>query len=345
MGRHLHSGATLTPADFIPMTPAAHLPHSPSKWPFSEVARRLRRTVRDNIRRGRFILQLRAAGFYAIRAHRTRPSPAVEARKRSARMASHHHPWTMLRRFLMGSLEITRIDSSSSIERKSLPFLPSCGRAIFQPSLVPGPRATRRRVKFPPCRVRSAESPQPRFSSGSNVNAELILYGRHGTRMLPSPSRTAPHAARRRSFFSLPYRFGPCPMAKYELPAVAISAYGTDGRAAELKLAAALNTGATLARIRRIRATPAAAGARTWLKSGPASPDSPLSENVTRCRIVAAGFPARRGVGLGGRIPGAKRLIQSARRCCPALLEHSACDWRRDPDKTPSWATRLTQAF
>ena len=70
-----------------------------------------------------------------------------------------------------------------------------------------------------------------------NVNAELIVYGATE----PGAKVTlGGHEIKLRPDGTFSYRFA-LPDGKYELPAIAISADGTDGRSAELKFARETN--------------------------------------------------------------------------------------------------------
>ena len=81
---------------------------------------------------------------------------------------------------------------------------------------------------FPAFRVRSAAWNRPK-GFWFNVNAELIIYGATE----PDAKVTlGGHEIKLRSDGSFSYRFA-LPDGKYDLPAVAVSADGTDARAAE----------------------------------------------------------------------------------------------------------------
>jgi hypothetical protein len=116
-----------------------------------------------------------------------------------------------MRRVWMGSLEITEL-----IRRRLAHEISSLGSSQFG--------------------VSSLSSP---FGGGAaqakgfwfNVNAELIIYGATE----PDAKVTlGGHEIKLRPDGSFSYRFA-LPDGKYDMPAVAVSSDGTDGRAAELK--------------------------------------------------------------------------------------------------------------
>jgi len=117
------------------------------------------------------------------------------------------------RRVWMGSLEITEL-----IRRRLMPDVTS-------PVTAFGPAA--------PTSPTSPFGGGPEKSQGFwfNVNAELVIYGATE----PDAKVTlGGQAIKLRSDGTFSFRFA-LPDGKYDLPAVAISADGTDGRAAELK--------------------------------------------------------------------------------------------------------------
>ena len=117
-----------------------------------------------------------------------------------------------VRRVWMGSLEITEL-----IRRRLAHEISSLGR-LASPA-------------FP---VRSAASDQPK-GFWFNVNAELIIYGATE----PTAKVTlGGHEIKLRPDGSFSYRFA-LPDGKYDLPAVAVSADGTEARAADLKFSRA----------------------------------------------------------------------------------------------------------
>jgi hypothetical protein len=120
----------------------------------------------------------------------------------------------------MGSLEITEL-----IRRRLEQNVTSPVTAFGAPGF-PGPSA-----------ISSVTSPvggagaAPAKGFWFNVNAELIIYGATE----PDAKVTlGGHEIKLRSDGTFSFRFS-LPDGKYDLPAVAVSADGTDGRAAELK--------------------------------------------------------------------------------------------------------------
>jgi hypothetical protein len=127
------------------------------------------------------------------------------------------------RRIWMGSLEITEL-----IRRR----LESEVTSPMVPFGVPGPSGASL-----PSGISSVTSPfggqvvERAKSFWFNVNAELIIYGATE----PDAKVTlGGHQIKLRSDGTFSFRFA-LPDGKYDLPAVAVSADGTDGRAAELK--------------------------------------------------------------------------------------------------------------
>jgi uncharacterized protein len=111
----------------------------------------------------------------------------------------------------MGSLEITEL-----IRRRLAHEISSLGVSSFG--------------GLQPCPVRSAAWKR-RKGFWFNVNAELIIYGATE----PDAKVTlGGHEIKLRSDGTFSFRFA-LPDGKYDLPAVAVSADGTDARAADLK--------------------------------------------------------------------------------------------------------------
>jgi hypothetical protein len=127
-----------------------------------------------------------------------------------------------VRRVWLGSLEITELLRRKLLAQVSSAGLPAGG-------VPPGEQP------LPPGAVASISSPYggaPREKGfWFNVNAELVLYG------ATEPDATVTIGGRRirlRRDGSFSYRFA-LPDGRYELPALAVSVDGTDGRCATLR--------------------------------------------------------------------------------------------------------------
>jgi len=182
--------------------------------------------VRDNIPLARAIEELRRAGHpdlprfaHSIHSPITVPGPTrhwtPEQEKALAKIISIDET----RRVWMGSLEITEL-IRRRLAHEGNTTSPVTAYGISSPGISSSPTSP-------------FGGPNLSASKGFwfNVNAELIIYGATE----PDAKVTlGGHEIKLRSDGTFSFRFA-LPDGKYDLPAVAVSADGTDGRAAELK--------------------------------------------------------------------------------------------------------------
>ncbi|HEY3761124.1 MAG TPA: DUF4912 domain-containing protein [Verrucomicrobiae bacterium] len=201
------SGLTVTPPDAVSNEEEFEMATIPFDFPFMRLMELVKAAVRENYPLAQAVEELRRSG------HPDLP-----------RVAGNGIPWTPqqekalskivtidpMRRVWMGSMEITELIRRRLAQEISSMGISSFGVSSF--SSPPGGVEKRKGFWF-------------------NVNAELIIYGATE----PDAKVTlAGHEIKLRPDGSFSYRFS-LPDGKYELPAVAVSADGTDGRAAELK--------------------------------------------------------------------------------------------------------------
>ena len=250
------SSGTLTPPDAAAPESEADYATIPFEFPFAKLMQIVEEAVRDNVPLTHAIEDLRRHGhpdlprFSSSGLSSVAPSPSAANHSAAptggaglaagASPAPHAGPaqtrvWTPeqeralakiisideTRRVWMGSLEITEL-----IRRRLAHDVTSPVAGFNTPQ------------SFVPSGISSASSPsgQPPGTDKPksfwfNVNAELIIYGATE----PNARVTlGGHEIKLRSDGTFSFRFA-LPDGKYDLPAVAISADGTDGRAAELK--------------------------------------------------------------------------------------------------------------
>jgi hypothetical protein len=252
------SAATLTPPDAVSKDTTAEFGTMPFEVPMEKLVSLVKEAVQENAPLARELQELRADGhpdLPRIEVASTqgqgngqfRPSatsetsPARSAGKKSSRSRWVPREWTAaqeralaevismdhVRRVWMGSLEITEL-----IRRQFVRELASMAAAemVEMVELAPGAPTS------PAGAIGAISSPAAKPGAREkgfwfNVNAELIVYG------ATEKDATVSIAGRKiklRPDGSFSYRFA-LPDGNYEMPVVAISADGTDGRAAELK--------------------------------------------------------------------------------------------------------------
>jgi len=257
------SEATLTPPDAVSADTTAEFGMMPSEVPMGKLVALVKEAVQESAPLAQAIEELREEGHrdlprmepLPVRGpEREQPEFAVtsETRRRDAgapgqRAASSEktssprwipREWTPaqeralaevismdhVRRVWMGSLEITEL-----IRRQYVNELASMA-AAESIEFAPGAPTSPTRA------IGGISSPAPKPGAREkgfwfNVNAELIVYG------ATEPDAAVSIAGRKirlRPDGSFSYRFA-LPDGNYEMPVVAVSADGTDGRAAELK--------------------------------------------------------------------------------------------------------------
>jgi hypothetical protein len=217
------SSGTVTPPDAVSAEHDAEFATIPFEFPFAKLMQIIEDAVRDNLPLAQAIEELRRAGHpdlprftHSFQTATSMPSPArVWTREQENALAKIINI-DDTRRVWMGSLEITEL-----IRRRLAHDVasPSTAFGISSPGLSSSPTSP----------FGGAVEKQKSF--WFNVNAELIIYGATE----PGAKVTlGGHEVKLRSDGTFSFRFA-LPDGKYDLPAVAVSADGTDGRAADLK--------------------------------------------------------------------------------------------------------------
>jgi len=266
------SSATVTPPDAASPETDVEFATIPFEFPFPKLMHIIEEAVRENLPLVQAIEELRRAGHPDLPRLKPIPAPPAPALSQAyhSESASHgpapapanghghlHAPmpvvppitWTpqqeealarvisidQSRRIWMGSLEITELirrrltqevsyEASSPLRAFGAPV--PAGFAGAGPGAVPAAGDTISSPALP-----FGVTPPVEKSFWFNVNAELVVYGATE----PGAKVTlGGHEIKLRADGSFSYRFA-LPDGKYDLPAVAISADGSDGRAADLK--------------------------------------------------------------------------------------------------------------
>jgi hypothetical protein len=211
------SSATLTPPDSLSDDTSVQFASIPMDVPFTQLMQLARTAVEQNIPLVEVVQQLRADGYNFPPA---RPGEKWTPARQQALAAII--TMDSVRRVWMGSLEITELTrrqlaqdmSSLGVGQFSAPSSPLGGLSSITSLSSAFGGAYERRKSF-----------------WFNVNAELIIYGATE----PDAEVTiGGRVIKLRPDGTFSYRFS-LPDGQYELPAVAISADKTDGRAAELR--------------------------------------------------------------------------------------------------------------
>jgi len=250
------SSGTLTPPDAASEEGEADFATIPFEFPFAKLMQIIEEAVRDNLPLAVAIEELRrhghpdlprfsSSGFSSIipspsgqsaQAAETAASRAVGAAAPLPGKPGALRVWTpeqekalariinidQTRRIWMGSLEITELIRRRLAQEVSSPVT-AYGQGA--PGAVP-----------PAAGLPGVSSPmggQAEKGKGFwfNVNAELVIYGATEAN---AKVTLGGHEIKLRADGTFSFRFA-LPDGKYDLPAVAVSADGTDGRAAELK--------------------------------------------------------------------------------------------------------------
>ena len=243
------SSATVTPPDAASPETDVEFATIPYEFPFVKLMQIIEEAVRENLPLAQAIEELRRSGHPDLPRLKPTPAPHTPALSRSGHEPNGHPAapvippiqWTaqqeqalarvicidQSRRIWMGSLEITELIRRRLTQQVSSPAQPFGG---------PGPvgaagwgAASSPAVSSPA--VPFGISPPSEKSFWFNVNAELIIYGATE----PGAKVTlGGQEIKLRPDGTFSYRFS-LPDGKYDLPAVAVSADGTDARAADLK--------------------------------------------------------------------------------------------------------------
>jgi hypothetical protein len=211
------SEATLTPQEILSEETAFEFATIPPELPLPRLVSLVRQAAISHAPLAAAIEELRAAGHPAL--PKISEQPAATWTPEQERALAAIVNMDAVRRVWVGSLEITEL-----IRRQHLQQLGAEAGALFGLPTSPGGAVT------------SVSSPFGGEQPGAkgfwfNVNAELIVYGS------TEPDATVTIGGRRiklRPDGSFSYRFA-LPDGNYALPAVAVSADKTDGRAAELR--------------------------------------------------------------------------------------------------------------
>jgi len=197
------SSATVTPPDAVSAETDAEFATIPFEFPFARLVEMVKAAVRENLPLAQAIEELRRHGHPDLPRAAATPVPAWTPRQEQAlaKVVSIDDA----RRVWMGSLEITELIRRRLAQAISSPGISSLSSPFG-----------------------GVERPKGFWF---NVNAELIIYGATE----PAARVTlGGHEIKLRADGSFSYRFA-LPDGKYDLPAVAVSADGTEARAANLK--------------------------------------------------------------------------------------------------------------
>jgi len=205
------SAATITPPDAVSPDAGAEFATIPFEFPFAKLMEIIKAAVRENLPLAQALEELRRQGYPDLPRAASRPAVAwtPEQEQALAKIVNIDD----VRRVWMGSLEITEL-----IRRRLAHEISSMGASQFGISSISSPFGGIGQKGF-----------------WFNVNAELIIYGATE----PAAKVTlGGHEIKLRPDGSFSYRFA-LPDGKYDLPAVAVSADGTEARAADLKFSRA----------------------------------------------------------------------------------------------------------
>jgi uncharacterized protein len=241
------SSGTLTPPDAASNESEAEFATIPFEYPFAKLVQIIEEAVRDNVPLAVTIEEMRRHGHPDLPRFSSSGLSSVPLAPSSQPASVVGQPgstrvWTpaqeqalarvinidQTRRVWMGSLEITEL-----IRRRLAQEITSPVTAFAAPS-GPAPSSM---AMVAPANVSGITSPAGGMAQEAgkefwfNVNAELVIYGATE----PNAKVTlGGHEIKLRSDGTFSFRFA-LPDGKYDLPVVAVSADGTDGRAAELR--------------------------------------------------------------------------------------------------------------
>jgi hypothetical protein len=201
------SSGTMTPPDAVSEEEDTEFATIPFEFPFAKLMEIIKAAVRDNLPLAQAIEELRRNGHPDLPRVTTAP-PAIWTPQQEQALSKVINI-DNVRRVWMGSLEITEL-----IRRRLAHEISSLGVSSLGISSLSSPFGGMEQEK----------------NFWFNVNAELIIYGATE----PDAKVTlGGHEIKLRSDGSFSFRFA-LPDGKYDLPAVAVSADGTDARAADL---------------------------------------------------------------------------------------------------------------
>ncbi len=220
------SSGTVTPPDASSKEEeTAEFATIPFEFPFARLMQIIEDAVRDNMPLAQAIEELRRAGHpdlprfaHSIHSPIIPPGPTRQWTPEQEKALEKIINIDETRRVWMGSLEITELIRRRLVHEAASPVT---AFGISSPGLASSPTSP---FGVPPPTEKSK-------GFWFNVNAELIIYGATE----PDAKVTlGGHEIKLRSDGTFSFRFA-LPDGKYDLPVVAVSADGTDGRAAELK--------------------------------------------------------------------------------------------------------------
>jgi uncharacterized protein len=201
------SAATVTPPDSVAPESGAEFSTIPFEFPFAKLLEIIKAAVGENRPLAQAVEELRRGGHPAL--PRVNGKPISNWTREQEIALAKIIAIDDSRRVWMGSLEITEL-----IRRRLTQEISSFGVSSFGISSFSSP---------------FGGAPEKGF--WFNINAELIIYGATE----PNAKVTlGGHEIKLRPDGSFSFRFA-LPDGKYDLPAVAVSADGTDARAANLK--------------------------------------------------------------------------------------------------------------
>jgi hypothetical protein len=204
------SSGTMTPPDAVSSDDDTEFATIPFEFPFAKLMEIIKSAVRDNLPLAQAIEELRRSGHPDLPRVNAATTPISSWTPQQEKALAGIVNIDNARRVWMGSLEITEL-----IRRRLAHEISSLGISSFGVSSFSSPFGGMEKQK----------------GFWFNVNAELVIYGATE----PTAKVTlGGHEIKLRSDGSFSFRFA-LPDGKYDLPAVAVSADGTDARAAELK--------------------------------------------------------------------------------------------------------------
>ncbi|HUC86467.1 MAG TPA: DUF4912 domain-containing protein [Candidatus Acidoferrales bacterium] len=240
------SSSTLTPPDAASAEAEAEFATIPFEFPFAKLMQIIEEAVRDNMPLAVAIEELRrhgypdlprfsSSGFSSVAPSPSgQPGPARVWTPEQERALARVINIDQTRRIWMGSLEITELIRRRLAQEVTSPAM-AFGPGIPGAGAAPAPAGIPDVTNVPSISSPVGGQAQKPKGFWFNVNAELVIYGATE----PDANVTlGGHQIKLRSDGTFSFRFA-LPDGKYDLPAIAISPDGTDGRAAELKFSRA----------------------------------------------------------------------------------------------------------
>jgi hypothetical protein len=236
------SSSTLTPPDAASAEAEAEFATIPFEFPFAKLMQIIEEAVRDNLPLAVAIEELRRHGHPDLPRFSSSGLSSV-ALSPSSQPDPQSRVWTpdqekalarvinidQTRRIWMGSLEITELIRRRLTQEVTSPVT-AFGLGLPTAAAAPSGISSLSSITSP-----AGGPAQKPKGFWFNVNAELIIYGATE----PNAKVTlGGHEVKLRPDGTFSFRFA-LPDGTYDLPALAVSADGTDGRAADLKFSRA----------------------------------------------------------------------------------------------------------